>query len=533
MNTRRKLLFVLSLITMSIAGVEARAQHTTSRTYGSINFMAPVETDLDSDRPVISGDGDWIAFDSIASVLVMGDSNNAQDVFISDLSHPGAFLVSVDSAGNQGNADSFSPDVSEDGNWVAFASNASNLIPGDTNELTDIFLHDIATGLTTRVSVDSAANQANGRSLRPSISDDGRYVAFESVADNLVAGDSNGVADVFVHDCLTGATIRVSVGSTGVQGNGPSVAPSIDGSGDLVAFTSEARNLVPGDGNGVADVFVRDIAMATTRRISESVLGGDANGPSDRPAISHSGSYVSYASAASDIVLLDTNAATDIFLHDLATSSNSRVSLTWAGGEANGDCYGSAVSNSGRVVFSSTATNLVLGDSNACGDIFARDPSAALTVRISVDSAGGEANAASYHPDLSASGCDFAFSSDASNLVGGDSNGARDIFHHRHASFCVTLATAPLIADLGGLLTLSSGGGVPYERLAIFVVALDNVPFFGFPLFAKYDATGFYSVTLIVPGDPAISGHLATFQAFTPCPGCGLNTSNLRYTYFQ
>jgi Tol biopolymer transport system component len=142
---------------------------------------------------------------------------------------------------------------------VAFVSDATNLVANDTNGSTDVFVHDRQTGTTTRVSVDSAGVEGNGISNFPSISSDGRYVALESDADNLVADDNNGSADVFVHDLQTGTATRVSVDSAGVEGNGNSNAPSISADGRSVAFESDADNLVAGDTNTAPDIFVDDL----------------------------------------------------------------------------------------------------------------------------------------------------------------------------------------------------------------------------------------------------------------------------------
>ena len=174
--------------------------------------------------------------------------------------------VSVDSAGVEGNNGSWVPSISGDGRFVAFESYASNLVPGDTNLTVDVFVHDRQTGQTTRVSVDSAGVEGNGWSWPSSISGDGRFVAFESGASNLVPGDTNLTGDVFVHDRQTGQTTRVSVDSAGVEGNSVSQTHSISGDGRFVAFESAAYNLVPGDTNGRYDVFVHDrLGISLTR----------------------------------------------------------------------------------------------------------------------------------------------------------------------------------------------------------------------------------------------------------------------------
>jgi Tol biopolymer transport system component len=214
-----------------------------------------VEGNSNSFRPSISGDGRYVAFASRASNLVAGDTNGSDDIFVRDTVNATTTRVSVGIAGVEGNNNSFRPSISGDGLFVAFGSRASNLEVGDINGSDDIFVHDTVTATTTRVSVDSLGVEGNNNSFRPSISGDGRYVAFGSRASNLVAGDTNASDDIFVHDTVNMTTTRVSVGSAGVEGNNNSFRPSISGDGRYVAFGSHASNLVAGDTNGSDDIF--------------------------------------------------------------------------------------------------------------------------------------------------------------------------------------------------------------------------------------------------------------------------------------
>jgi Ca2+-binding RTX toxin-like protein len=193
---------------------------------------------------------------------VPGDTNNQPDIFVRGLLTNTTTLVSVDSAGNQGNNFSSSPSISSDGRFVAFKSFASNLVPGDTNNQPDIFVRDLSTNTTTRVSVDSAGNQGNNLSSSPSISADGRFVAFKSLASNLVPENTNNQSGIFVRDLLTNTTTRVSVDSVkvdpvkGLDSSGPL---SISADGRFVVFGSDVSNLVSGDTNNSSDIFVADI----------------------------------------------------------------------------------------------------------------------------------------------------------------------------------------------------------------------------------------------------------------------------------
>ena len=227
----------------------------------------------------------------------------------------GTVRVAVDSAGAQGNSGSFVPSLSATGRWVAFASGATNLVAGDTNAATDIFVHDRKTGETVRVSVDSAGIEGNGDSSGPSISATGRWVAFQSFATNLVAGDTNEASDVFVHDRRTGQTVRVSMDSAGVQGNDTSSDPSISANGRWVAFQSFATNLVAGDTNGDRDIFVHDLTTGETVRVSVNSAGIQGNSESFFASLSAKGRVVAFTSDASNLVAEDTNGDSDVFVH--------------------------------------------------------------------------------------------------------------------------------------------------------------------------------------------------------------------------
>ena len=244
-----------------------------------------------------------------------GDTNGAPDVFVHDRRTGAIERVSVDSAGGQANGGNFAPAISASGRYVAFESDASNLVAGDTNRSDDVFVHDRRTGATERVSVDGAGGQANDASFGPlAISANGRYVAFASIASNLVAGDTNNEADLFVRDRRTGSTERVSVDGAGGQANGGSFFPAISASGRYLAFYSFASNLVAGDTNETYDVFVRDRRTGATERVSVDGAGGQASGGSFFPAISASGHDVAFQSAASNLVAGDTNGTTDVFV---------------------------------------------------------------------------------------------------------------------------------------------------------------------------------------------------------------------------
>jgi Tol biopolymer transport system component len=381
-----------------------------------------------SDASVSAG-GRYVAFVSAASNLVPGDTNGVDDVFVRDRDTGTTTWVSVRSNGGQGNKGSYAPSISADGRFVSFSSSASNLASGDTNDDFDVFVHNRTTGATTSVSVGSTGGQGNEGSYAPSISADGRFVAFASDASNLVRGDTNANEDVFVRDRQTGTTRLVSVTSNGLQANDGSSYPSISADGRYVAFRSPASNLVRGDTNRRTDVFVRDRQTRTTSRVSVNSHGHQANYSSFDPAISADGSFVVFVSSASNLVRGDTNGKVDVFVRNRHAGTTTRVNVRSDGHQANRPSSAPSISATGRyVAYRSGGSNLVAGDTNHKADVFLRDRTAGTTKRVSVRSNGDQANGLSFEPSISADGRYIAFHSHASNLIAGDTNGRPDIF---------------------------------------------------------------------------------------------------------
>ncbi|MCC7011631.1 MAG: calcium-binding protein [Planctomycetes bacterium] len=338
--------------------------------------------------------------------------------------------MSIRTSGVQANAPSDHPNISANGACVAFDSQASNLIDNDSNGQVDVFVRDLQAGVTDRVSLDSAGNQCTGDSSRPALSGDGRFVVFESVAPDLVLADTNGVSDIFLRDRLASTTIRVSVDSTGAQAIGQSNWATISADGQFVAFRSEAANLVSGDTNAASDVFVRDLAGNSTQRVSVDSVGIQANAASFSPSISSSGRWVAFASHASNLTTGDTNAVTDVFVHDRLLASTQRASVDSFGGQSNGASDEPAMSGSGRfVAFTSVAANLVTSDGNQFADCFVHDLQTARTTRISIRSSSIEADGESGAPAIDSTGAFVAFQSEATNLISSsDDNDTTDVF---------------------------------------------------------------------------------------------------------
>jgi len=279
----------------------------------------------------MSADGRIVAFWGLASNLVPGDTNYEEDVFVRDRSTGITERISVSSSGAEGNDQSGWPAISADGRVVAFQSRATNLVAGDTKGHSDIFVHDRTTGLTERVSVNSSGAEATGGSFLPAISPDGRVVAFQSLASNLVPGDTKGHPDIFVHDRSTGLTERVSVNPSGAEANGWSSESAISADGRVVAFSSYARNLVPGDTNNRSDVFVHHRSTGLTERVSVDSSGTEGNSGSGYPALSAEGQLVAFYSKASNLVAGDTNFVSDAFVHELPCDADASWSNYGAG----------------------------------------------------------------------------------------------------------------------------------------------------------------------------------------------------------
>jgi hypothetical protein len=499
-------------------------------------------------RSSIAADGRRIAFESGATNLVASDTNALTDIFVRDLATGVVERVSVDSSGAQSNGGSEGPALSADGNVVAFFSFASNLVAGDNNGHDDVFARDLATGVTELVSVDSSGNPGNDHSYRMALSTDGRFVAFESLATNLVASDTNSRLDVFVRDRATGTTERISVDSAGAEANGESALPSISADGRYVAFYSYATNLVAGDTNAFSDVFVRDRATGTTERVSVDSSGAQGDGDSVTPALSADGNVVAFFSRATTLVPNDTNFQVDLFVHDRTTGTTERDSVDSAGNESNNDSGGSlnhgpALSADGRfVAFESMATNLIASDGNGTLDVFVRDRASGATNRVSVDTSGAESDDASELDSMTADGGRVSFSSVATNLVAGDTNGCDDVFVRdqlvaRWSNYGAGLAGThgvPAIAPdqdpvLGATITVSvdNSRGTPtagllflgFQRAQIpthFGGDLLVVPALILPITFSYGADSF---TGTLPSDPAFAGFAVDLQVVEGDPG--------------
>jgi Tol biopolymer transport system component len=496
----------------------------------------------------ISADGRLVAFVSAASNLVSNDTNGWEDVFVRDRQAGTTSRVSVDSSGAEGDYGAGECVISADGRVVAFHSSATNLVAGDTNGCLDVFVHDLVTGVTERVSVDSSGVQADRNSFHPALSGDGQFVAFASYATNLVPG-TNFRLDVYVHDRSSGITERVSVDSSGNQGDGNCYVPSLSADGRFVAFEGWASNLVAGDTNKVGDIFVHDRSTGITERVSVHSSGAQAWAACNSPTISGDGSVVAFLSGANSLVASDTNHRYDVFVHDRTTGATERVSVDSAGGEGNGDS-GSfddpscpAISQDGSTVaFSSVATNLVAGDTNDHEDVFVHDRRQGVTMRVSIDGSGAEADGDSVLGGMTPDGGSVAFSSGATNLVAGDVNATGDVFVHDGvraiwsnygAGLAGTQGVPALTSNgdpsFGATITVTAGNSyaqptsgllfLGFQRAQIpthFGADLLVAPTLALPITFSYGADAFSGA---IPNDPTLAGFAIDLQVVEADPG--------------
>lgn len=389
----------------------------------------------------LSSDGGIFAFASAAADLLAGDTNHFSDIFIYNRANRQINRASLADDGAQANGASYTPALSGDGRYVVFASDASNLVLDDTNDRRDIFVRDLVGGHTTRLSVDGAGKQGNGDSFNPHISAGGRYVVFESDATNLVSGDGNGRRDIFVVDRNTGVIRRASLGVDGAQANRDSSMARISGDGRFVVYESLATNLVAGDANNATDIFLHDRNDGSTRRVSLAQNGGEGDGPSTLPTIAGDNSAVAFRSFSTNLAAGDNNATWDIFVVSLADGAVEIASRAADGNLGNPLLSNPeltpsrpALSADGRyVAFQSDATNLVPGDGNGKADIFLRDRQSGTTERLSVSSTGAEADAHAVAPALSADGRYTAFLSAARSLAEGGNGKVSLLYRDRIA----------------------------------------------------------------------------------------------------
>ena len=436
-----------------------------------LSFIAPVYW---SWGRYISSNGRFVLFESAQANRGPGDADWNMDIFVHDRLTGDATVVSRAPDGTPGGDYAYSDAVSADGRYVIFTSRASNLVPKDTNQEWDVFLHDRVIGETTRVSLASDGRQGNGGSMGADLSADGRFLVFISWATNFVGPDLNRRTDVFLRDLHMGFTTLVSRASDATPGNAVSDQATLSSDGQVVAFTSASTNLVGGDINGTTDVFVHDRSTSQTTRVSVASDGSQGNNASSGPSLSADGRYVAFASLATNLVAEDTNRESDVFVHDRLTGETARVSVASDGTQADRRTGWGSLAGDGRfVTFDSEAANLVAGDTNAVADVFVHDQQTGETVRVSFAADGNQARIGAVGPSISADGRYIVFySGDLGGIV---------VFDRKPSEAAAWLPTAtpppatpaptrPLLLATGtsavGVPTLAPPGDVPAEEVA-------------------------------------------------------------------
>ncbi|OQW92736.1 MAG: hypothetical protein BWK79_14060 [Beggiatoa sp. IS2] len=309
-------------------------------------------------RSALSEDGRYLTFYSNATNLVADDMNGYYDIFIVDRWLRQIQRLSVNATGEAVNGDSITPAISADGRYVVFSSYSSNLVPDDHNEVADIFVYDQQTHQLKRVSLRGDLQASNRHSFNPVISADGRYIVFDSDATNLVENDTNQAVDVFVYDMQTATLSRISVDNNGIEGNADSLAPSISATGQMIAFESMATNLIANDDNNNSDLFLYHLQTGELQKITQGFDGSSSNGGSFAVSLSEDGRYLAFDSDATNLVAQDTNHASDVFRYDSQTKEIQLMSHAH-GQPADGDSFLPTLSSEGQyLVFQSKATNL-------------------------------------------------------------------------------------------------------------------------------------------------------------------------------
>jgi VCBS repeat-containing protein len=429
------MLCAMALLALALPATASAAPGETTRL--SVSALG-VEADGNSSPAFISGDGRWVAYSSFASNLSPADPDRFSDAYVLDRQTGELRVESRSSTGVKGNGTSTVDAFSGDGRFIVIRSDASNLVPGDTNPRTpggapmnDLFLRDVQSGTTERVNVSSAGAQTNNFTDDGKVSDDGRFIAFRSDATNLVPNDSNGRADIFLRDRLNRTTTRVSRSFGGGQLNGSSFNPEISADGRYVAYSTNATNAVGNDANGSRDdVFVYDRTTGRTELVSVSSAEVQGNHVSLDAELSGDGRYVAFHSAASNLVAGDTALTNDMFVRDRVAGTTERVSVSSTGTTDSENISGThhSITRDGRFVAFGTQKRLAPDDTGLITDVYVRDRANGTTTRVSVSTTGAQGNGSSFWPSISDDGLLVTFGSEATNLVANDTSDRIDVY---------------------------------------------------------------------------------------------------------
>jgi hypothetical protein len=460
----KKLFFALIIFTLLIPSANAKTIQVDAPVTDSPGLARIISWGVDGPANnnslggTLSDDGQRVAFDSWANNLIQSwadDTNNTVDVYFRDMFTNTAIISSGENE-IMGNNASNNAHISGDGISIVYQSLASDLLSGevDSNGAWDIFLYSFSSGIQ-RVSVSSAGTEANGNSTNPGVSSNGRFVVYQSEADNLVSGDTNNSVDIFVRNTLLKLTYRVSISSAGEQANLISLNPAISDDGRVIAFWSAATNLVGGDDNNQCDLFVHDGVSLQTTRIDSSGVEDCTENFLGTPSLSADGNQVTYHAYG------NTNGSktAQAYVYIRSTGERRMISVGYDGLPAEKSALDPVISANGRyVAYDSSAANLVPNDTNATSDVFFHDLETGETRRVSVSSNRQQANKASFVSDLSAAGRFITFQSAATNLVPTDTNGKIDVFRHERLRPFTTIARCVGVGEANPLITIADQG---------------------------------------------------------------------------
>ncbi|MEW2252398.1 TolB family protein [Streptomyces sp. NPDC058733] len=422
------------------AGATPRAAAAGTASAGGDTVLVSVglggrPADGPSERASVSADGHLVVFTSHATNLVRGDRNHCTDVFLRDLTAGTTTRVDRGYDGSESDGcTGIDPIISSDGRYVVYSADSTNLVRGVRDGRSHIYRTDLRTGQTTLASAAADGTPGNGDSMRPTLSADGRYVAFATSADNLIPGDTPASTwDTVVRDMVTGKVVRTSAASDGTPGDAASDGTQISADGRYVTFFSNATNLVPGDTNKKVDEFLHDTATGRTTRLSVSAAGVESDQITIGGTISDDNRYVVLNSHATNLTAESPDTAQNhIYLQDLQEGTLRLIDKGADGVPAPGGTFWASISGDGRhIPMASAGPALVPGDTNGVRDIFVADLPDATLRRVSVGADGQQADAASYFPDADQHANAVVFTSYATNLVAGDTNGQPDVFVHR------------------------------------------------------------------------------------------------------
>ncbi len=424
-----------TVLTVDAAGVEPANSPEVAVTppgpfFNSLELISQSTAgDLSNDTSFdssVSGDGRYVVFSSNASNLVPNDDNDERDVFLRDRSLGTTVAVSINSSGEVGNESSSEPSISADGRFIAFTSGASDLVPDDDNDADDIFVYDRVQGTMERVSIDTDGTQGDGDSFAPALSDDGQVVVFMDQSENFDEGSGNDRTDVFIYDRSTG-TLEIANVPAGI---GLEFDPAISGDGRYVSYVSPNPEGLTDTNGGIEDVFVFD-RTTDTRVIGSTDAMGDQGGSTSRGgSLSSDGRFLAFHSRNNYGFTPDNNGANfDVFVKDLQSADVERISENEMGENGDAESLGAFISGDGRfVVFLSEASDLVPNDTNSAFDVFLNDRENDRIERISVSSTGQQIMSGSTLYGLSADGRFSIFRNSEDDLVPNKDNGEADIY---------------------------------------------------------------------------------------------------------